>query len=135
MPARYQPERSMESSEPLYASAPCHKGLGKHYAVYPEGIELVINIADEKVFLPWKQVEGVRLVSGGVKEVIFGTLGRRYPLMSLFWCLTLDAGIFSRHLLLKTRSGPVRYFRFTPQDPEQFIAACDTFLRPETSSP
>ena len=125
----------MESAEPLYASTACHKGLGKSYSVYPEGIELVINIADEKVFLPWEQVEDIRLVSGGVKEVIFGTLARRYPLMSLFWCLTLDAGIFHRHLLLKTRSGPVRYFRFTPRDPEQFLDSCNTFLQPETTSP
>jgi len=53
-----------------------------------------------------------------------GTLKGRYPLMALVWGLVMDARVLGPQVLLKSASGPVRYFRFKPQDPEKFVEAC-----------
>ena len=97
--------------------------------VFPDRVELTLKIIDETVDIPARDLVSVTLVPGGIREILLGTLLRRYPLMSLIWALTFDAGVIRRHILLRTRTGLVRYFRFTPREPDRFEAACNSIIK------
>lgn len=116
------------AAEPIYRSSAPKQSVAKSYAVYADRIELSLNLVDESLVIPLGDIVNVTLVPGGLSEIILGTLKRRYPLLSLLWCMVLDLGITRPHILLKSRSGPIRYYRFTPEDPVAFIAACHEIL-------
>ena len=119
-------EQSPPTQNPIYISNAAEKGIGRSYAVFPDRVELAFKIIDERISIPAQDLVSVTFVTGGIREILLGTLKGRYPMMSLIWVLTFDLGIFKRHLLLRARRGLIRYFRFTPQNPERFLAACDT---------
>ncbi len=118
-------EQSLSGQHPIYLSSPAEKGIGRSYAVFPDRVELVFKIIDERISIPARDLVSVTLIPGGIREILVGTLKGRYPIMSLIWALNFDMGVFRRHILLRARKGLVRYFRFTPQDPERFVAACE----------
>ncbi len=113
---------------PIYTSTAPGKGIGKSYSVFPDRVELAFKIIDETISIPARDLVSVTLVPGGIREILLGTLKGRYPIMSLVWVLTFDTGVFKRHILLRTKVGLVRYFRFTPQEPERFVVVCDSIL-------
>ena len=113
-----------EDLQPLYTSAAPTKGIALRYSVFPDRVELVLRILNETVTIPARDIQEITLVPGGIAEVLMGTLKGRYPLMALVWGLAMDAGVLGPHVLLKSASGPVRYFRFKPQEPERFVEAC-----------
>ncbi len=119
-------EKSPPEQNPIYISSAAERGIGRSYAVFPDRVELAFKIIDERISIPAQDLVNVTLVPGGIREILIGTLKGRYPIMSLIWVLNFDMGVFRRHLLLRTRKGLVRYFRFTPQDLERFMAACET---------
>ena len=117
---------SLSGQQPLYTSAAPDKGIALRYSVFPDRVELVLRIMNETIVIPAQQIREVYLVPGGIIEALTGTLRGRYPVMALIWGLALDAGVFLQpHVLLKSASGPIRYFRFRPQQPEKFVAACN----------
>jgi len=109
---------------PLYSSPAPQRGVAKSYSVYADRVELALGIIDECIIISRSDIVDVTLVPGGIREILLGTLMRRYPLMSLVWAMVLDLGILGRHILLRSRTGPIRYYRFTPDDPAAFMAAC-----------
>ncbi len=117
--------QNLPAQNPIYISDAPDKGIGRSYAVFPDRVELAFKIIDETISIPAHDLVSVTLVPGGIREILLGTLRRRYPLMSLVWVLNFDMGLFKRHILLRTRKGLVRYYRFTPRDPERFVAACN----------
>jgi len=119
---------------PIYTSAAPDKSIGKSYSVFPDRVELALKIIDETISISAGDLVSATLVPGGIREILLGTLTGRYPIMSLVWALTFDAGVFKRHILLRTRAGFVRYFRFTPQEPERFVAACNSILTADEGS-
>jgi len=114
-----------EESQPLYTSAAPGKGIALRYSVFPDRVELALRIMHEVITIPAREILQVYLVPGGIPEVLLGTLKGRYPLLALVWGLALDTGVLGPHVLLKSASGPVRYFRFKPQQPEKFVEACN----------
>ena len=119
-------EPSPPEQNPIYISSAAERGIGRSYAVFPDRVELAFKIIDECISIPAHDLVSATLVSGGIWEILIGTLKGRYPIMSLIWVLNFDMGVFRRHILLRTRKGVVRYFRFTPRDPERFVAAWET---------
>jgi len=122
--------KSRENSQPLYTSAAPDRGIALRYSVYPDRVELLLRFLDESITISAQEIMDVYLVSGGITEVLWGTVKRRYPLMALVWCLVMDTGVLGPHVLLKSASGPVRYFRFKPQEPEEFVEACKRIRSP-----
>ena len=122
------PAQDTSAEGPIYTSAAPAKGIGKNYAVFHDRVELGLKIIDETIVVPAEDLVNVTLVPGGILEILLGTLRGRYPLMSLIWVLVFDLGVFKPHVLLRSRVGLVRYFRFTPREPERFVAACHSIL-------
>lgn len=116
--------KAHEASQPLYTSAAPDKGIGLRYSVFPDRVELMLRILNETITIPAQKIREIYLVPGGIAEVLTGTLKGRYPWMALVWGFAMDAGVLGPHVLLKSASGPVRYFRFTPGEPEKFVEAC-----------
>ncbi|MCP4286919.1 MAG: hypothetical protein GY792_21155 [Gammaproteobacteria bacterium] len=114
-----------QDSQPLYTSVAPSKGIALRYTVFPDRVDLVLRILNETITIPAREILQVYLVPGGIPEVLIGTLRGRYPLMGLIWGLALDTGVLGPHVLLKSASGPVRYFRFKPLQPEKFVEACN----------
>jgi hypothetical protein len=119
---------------PIYTSAAPDKSIGKSYSVFPDRVELALKIIGETISIPAGDLVSATLVPGGIREILLGTLKGRYPIMSLVWALTFDIGVFKRHILLRTKAGLVRYFRFTPHEPERFVAACNSILTADEDS-
>ena len=48
------------------------------------------------------------------------------------WALKLDLADLCRHVALLRRSGTMKRLRFSPDDPEEFVAACKSVVKDET---
>lgn len=96
--------------------------LGQEYRVSSERIELRFRLLFKTYAIPLLEIARIRVVDGGI-ELLGDVIRGESSLLSIFWVLVLDTAAFRRHVLLETRSGGLRYFRFTPQDPEAFVAA------------
>lgn len=123
---KVKPNDALQS---LYTSTAPAKGIGRRYSVFPDRVELKLRILNETITIPAEQIRAIYLVPGGITEVLTGTLKGRYPWMALVWGLAMDAGVLGPHVLLKSAAGPVRYFRFTPEEPARFVEACRCICR------
>jgi len=46
-----------------------------------------------------------------------------------WWVLKLDWSDFFQHVEIHRRSGLFKYLRFTPDNPQNFVATCESLLR------
>lgn len=102
----------MEINEyPLYESAPTKKSIGNAYCVYSDRIELKCRFP---FFYKTFVISKDDLVSIDVyKPPVIRTT---------FRALTLDMADLKEHVGIKRKNGFFKQLRFTPENPEEFVA-------------
>ncbi|MCP4897256.1 MAG: hypothetical protein GY906_09830 [bacterium] len=111
----------------VYVSRGWKGSLGQEYRLCSDHIELRFGLLLKTYTIPLTDVERIQVVDGGL-ALITDVFRGATSFMSIFWVLVLDTAAFRRHVLLETRSGSLRFFRFTPENPEAFVAAVESAL-------
>ncbi len=120
----------MSSTEPIYASRSTLTNLGQRYLVYPDRVELHLRLG-RKMIIP---VEHILVVDRRDKALIFDLAGG-HPHFSRIPALYLDLSDLGPHVSLVKTDGVFKQLRFSPDDPEAFVAACRSILPEENYTP
>ena len=97
---------------PIYTSKRTGKSFWQEYRVYPDRLELQSWLLFHTMVIPAREIMNIK--------------AGRPP--GMIWGIKLDNCNFCRHVLLKRRSGLFKRIGFTPDDPEKFVAACQSIL-------
>jgi len=98
-----------DQQAPLYVSKACFKSFGNEYRVFEDRIELRARFLF-RTFV----VSRDDLVSIGI-----------YPppvVKTVFWALKLDLADLYEHVGIERRTGWFKKLRFTPANPQEFVA-------------
>jgi hypothetical protein len=99
------------SETPVYTSSATKKSMGNTYTVYPDRIELRCRFP-----FMWKTL----VVK---KEDLVAIDVFKPPVIRTTWrALKLDLADLKAHVGLERKSGFFKQLRFTPEDPEAFVA-------------
>jgi hypothetical protein len=112
----------------VYLSKAWKGSLGQDYSVFSDRIELRFRLLLKTYKIPMAHVTRIRVVEGGFEQ-IRAVFRDEASLMSIIWVLVLDTAAFRRHVLLETSTGTLRYFRFTPVNHDEFVAAVNAILK------
>jgi hypothetical protein len=115
------------ATESIYTSRPTFFSLGQVYRVYPDRVEL--RLFGRLINIPREEIITIEVRPACVVCNLFR--GKRFT-ASL--ALKLDLADLSRHVALHRRWGAFKYLRFTPDDPEAFVAAVRAILPPSLPS-
>jgi hypothetical protein len=102
------------SKQPLYVSQRTARGLWQQYRVYADRIELPSIAFFHTMVISFEDIEKIEVIGPLVREIF-----KRGPRLGV----KLDIADFNKHVALRKKSGIMRDFHFTPDDPEAFIAA------------
>lgn len=111
---------------PIYISQPSFKNLWNEYRVYPDRLELKVHIYLRTFVIPLSKVVDIS-VSGPLALQLLKRDTYRGGLP-----LKLDLTDFYNNVALRRSFGLMRQLRFTPDDPEAFVAACRQALEERT---
>lgn len=116
----------MSHEEPIYESRPTLINLGQRYLVFSDRVELHLRLG-RKLVIPLDQilVVGVR-----DKALLFDLVGG-HPHFNRLRAIQLDLSDVKPHVALVKTSGIWQQLRFSPDDPEAFVAACRSVLPPD----
>ncbi len=103
--------------ELLYCSERSWRGLWHRYLVYRDRVVLVTWLG--KMVVPAAELDGVEVRP----PLVVGDLWRGRPWHQAL-ALKLDMADQCEHVALHRRTGMFRHLRFTPDEPERFVAAC-----------
>ena len=102
----------MENIEiPLYESGPTKKSIGNRYAVYSDRIEL-------RCRFPFV----TRTLVIDKDDLISIAIFKPPVVRTTFRALKLDLADFKEHVGLSRRNGFFKQLRFTPENPQEFVA-------------
>ena len=108
-----------KTDRPLYASSATMKSMGNTYLVYPDRIELRCRLP-----FMWKTF----VVS---KEDLVAIDVFKPPVIRTTWrALKLDLADLKAHVGLQRKTGFFKQLRFTPEDPEAFVAKVKEVFKP-----
>ena len=107
------------SSQLVYVSKCLAKSLWQEYRIYDDRVELDTPLGTMTV--PFDQVESVEIAHSYLEGV-------RLHLRGLRPALKLDWADFHEHVVLDKNTGLFRHFAFTPDNPEEFVAALEGAL-------
>jgi hypothetical protein len=100
------------SNIPVYVSPPIMKSLGNEYSIYADRIDLRCRYVFFYMIITVKKED---IVSIGVfKPPVIRTS---------FKALKLDLADFYEHVGITRKGGTFSQLRFTPEDPQKFVAA------------
>jgi hypothetical protein len=100
---------------PLYLSKRTAKSLWQEYRIYPDRLELQFWLFLHTFVIPADEIVEITI---------------RPP--ETIWYFKLDNCNFCRHVRLKKKSGFFKRIAFTPDDPEKFVAMCQSIM-PKTT--
>jgi len=108
----------MSHEQPVYVSKPHYHSWGQEYRIYRDHIEL-----RAKILLCTLRIPLDKIIEIAVRptKVVWADMYRR-P-MEFWWSYNNDRG-GDRHVYLRRRGWPSR-IRFTPEDPDAFVAKCN----------
>ena len=104
----------MDREPPLYESRRLPKNLWQRYGVYRDRIELVSWFGRFRI--RFEDVVAIELSESLVRSMAKGQMGTLRG-------MKLDWADFIPHVEVRTSRGAIRSFRFTPDDPHEFIQA------------
>ena len=120
----------MSQEQPIYESKPTLINLRQRYLIYSDRVELHLRLG-RKMIIP---MDEILVVDRRDKALIFDLAGG-HPHFSRPRALQLDLSDLKPHVALVKTTGVWQQLRFSPHDPEAFVAACRTFLPPENFIP
>ena len=102
---------------PIYISRRTGRGLWQEYRIYRDRLELQSWFLFHTIVLPANEIQAVE-----VRPALFTGPG------GAVWGIKLDNCNFCRHVLLTKKSGWFKRIGFSPDDPEKFVAACQSIM-------
>ena len=96
---------------PIYISKRTARSLWQEYRIYRDRLELQSWFLFHTVVVPANEIQAVEVRPPG-------------PI----WGVKLDNCNFCRHVLLIKKSGLFKRIGFSPDDPEKFVAVCQSIL-------
>jgi len=108
------------TNTPIYSSERTGKGLWQEYRIYRDRLELQSWFLLHTLIVPANEIQTVE-----VRPSIFRGLD------GCIWGIKLDNCNLCRHVLLTRKSGQFKRIGFVPDDPEKFVAVCQSILLPE----
>ncbi|RPI70556.1 MAG: hypothetical protein EHM45_24725 [Desulfobacteraceae bacterium] len=103
---------------PLYESRPSKKSMGNAYCIYSDRIELKCRFPFfSKTFVIKKS------------DLISIDIYKPPVIRTTFWALKLDMADFNEHVGIRRKIGFYKQLRFTPENPEEFVAKAREFLK------
>ena len=112
---------------PVYQSRATRQSMGQVYRVYSDRIELPFRMLFTTYRIPLHSISAIDVVPPCFSRQP-KWLHRKYSRMAWFWCLVLDWAAFNPHVILARDHGGLRYFHFTPDDPDAFVSTCRDLL-------
>lgn len=107
--------------QPLYMSKRLLRNLWQQYRIYSDRIELRSCVGRKVI---WAE----DIIEVQVRPpIVIGDLFRRKGWARSF-ALKLDLADFFHHVAIHRRSGWIKHFRFTPDDPETFVSICKSIM-------
>ena len=103
---------------PIYVSEKSVKNFWQDYQVYPDRVELRCWMVLSTFIIPAEDLLDVDVRPPFSVRDILNTKIQRW------WALKLDWADLCEHVEIHRKSGLFRYLRFTPDNPERFVAAC-----------
>jgi hypothetical protein len=108
-------DNRLSSQTPLYVSKRSFKNLWQEYRIYLDRIELQCWIALHTLKIPVHEIADIQIRS----PFSFWDLLRVKASLS-FRGLKIDQSDLYRHIVIKRKSGLVKYIVFTPDNPDEF---------------
>ena len=99
------------NGSPIYISKRTAKSLWQEYRIYRDRLELQSWVLFHTVVLPANEIQAVEVHPSGS-----------------IWGVKLDNCNFCRHVLLIKKSGRFKRIGFSPDDPEKFVAVCQSIM-------
>ncbi len=96
---------------PIYTSKRTGKSLWQEYRIFSDRLELQCWCLFHTLVVPANEMVNVEVRSPGI-----------------IWGIKLDNCNFCRHVLLRKKSGLFKNIGFSPDDPEKFVAICQSIL-------
>jgi hypothetical protein len=96
---------------PIYTSKRTGRSLWQEYRIYRDRLELQSWFLFHTIVVPANEIQAVEVRPSGI-----------------IWGVKLDNCNFCRHVLLTKKSGLFKRIGFTPDDPEKFVAVCQSIL-------
>jgi len=96
---------------PIYISKRTGRGLWQEYRIYRDRLELQSWFLFHTVVVPVNEIQAVEVRPSGI-----------------IWGVKLDNCNFCRHVLLTKKSGLFKRIGFSPDDPEKFVAVCQSIM-------
>lgn len=110
--------------KPIYISTRSCKSFGQEYRVYPDRIELQCIVALHTLVIPADGIQDIQTRP----PLVFADLFRGKGFVYAF-PLKIDWADTCRHVAIKRKSGFMKHIRFTPDDPDKFVEACQTIMK------
>jgi hypothetical protein len=101
----------------VYISKRTAKSLWQEYRIYRDRVELQCWIALHTLVIPAGEILKIK-----VRPSLFS--GQK----GFTWGVKLDNCNFCRHVLLIKKSGLFKRIGFSPDDPEKFVAVCQSIM-------
>jgi hypothetical protein len=102
---------------PIYISKRTTRSLWQEYRIYPDRLELQCWIALHTLVIPANEIQEIK-----VRPSVFS--GQK----GFTWGVKIDNCDLCRHVLLRRKSGILKRIGFSPDDPEKFVAVCQSFM-------
>ncbi len=102
---------------PLYISKRTARSLWQEYRIYRNRIELQCWLALHTLVIPASEILKIE-----VRPSVFS--GRK----EFIWGVKIDNCDLCRHVLLRRKSGILKRIGFSPDDPEKFVAVCQSIM-------
>jgi hypothetical protein len=102
---------------PIYISKRTGSNLWQEYRVYRDRLELQSWFLFHTLVIPAGEISKIE-----VRPSIF------HGQKGFIWGVKLDNCNFCRHALLTKKSGCFKRIGFSPDDPEKFVAVCQSIL-------
>ena len=103
---------------PIYTSKRTAKSLWQEYRIYRDRLELQSWFLFHTLIIPAGEIFKIE-----VRPSIFS--GRK----GFIWGVKLDNCDFCRHVLLIKKTGLFKRIGFSPDDPDKFVAVCQSILQ------
>jgi hypothetical protein len=102
---------------PIYISKRTPMNLWQEYRIYPDRLELQSWFLFHAIVVPANEIQAIE-----VRPSIFRSWD------GFIWGVKLDNCNLCRHVLLIKKTGLFKRIGFSPDDPEKFVAACQSII-------
>lgn len=100
---------------PTYVSKACARSLWNEYRVYEDRVELKFRLFFKTFIIFHEDMISIALFDPPV-------------IKTKFWALKFDWADFNKHVGIQRKNGFMKHLRFTPQEPDKFVAAVEQYF-------